>query len=101
MQGPSTDVSAETAGMIPRAIEQIYDLIQELKKEGWEYTMEGQFLEIYNETIHDLLGDPTTYGKVKHEIHHGKNGRTTVSQLKTGKHERTIVPLSPFLTLSF
>ncbi|CDS07022.1 hypothetical protein LRAMOSA09545 [Lichtheimia ramosa] len=83
MQGPATNVTPETAGMIPRAIEQIYDLIQELKKEGWEYSMEGQFLEIYNETIHDLLGDPTSYGKVKHEIHHAKNGRTTVSQLKT------------------
>ncbi|KAI7883064.1 kinesin-domain-containing protein [Lichtheimia hyalospora FSU 10163] len=83
MQGPATDVTTETAGMIPRAIQQIYDLIQELKKEGWEYSMEGQFLEIYNETIHDLLGDPSMYGKVKHEIHHAKNGRTTVTQLKT------------------
>lgn len=82
MQGPNT-VTESTVGMIPRAVQQIYDVAQRLKQFDWNYTMEGQFLEIYNETIHDLLGDATKYGQIKHEIHHGKNGKTTVSNMTT------------------
>ena len=69
MQGPPQPTE-ETSGMIPRAVHQIYDVTQQLRQFGWEYTMEGTFLEIYNETIHDLLGDTASYGKIKHEIRH-------------------------------
>lgn len=86
MEGPP-EITENTVGMIPRAVKQIYDVAQKLKRVGWEYTMEGQFLEIYNKTIHDLLGDATKYGQVKHEIHHDKNGKTTVSELTSVKLE--------------
>ncbi|OBZ89150.1 Kinesin-like protein 2 [Choanephora cucurbitarum] len=82
MQGPSV-ATEETSGMIPRAVNQIYTVTQQLKQLGWEYTMEGQFLEIYNETIHDLLGDASSYGKIKHDIYHEKNGKTTVTDMTT------------------
>ncbi|KAG0740622.1 hypothetical protein G6F57_005832 [Rhizopus arrhizus] len=82
MQGPPQP-NEETIGMIPRAVHQIYKVTQQLKQFGWEYTMEGQFLEIYNESINDLLGEPSDYSKVKHDIHHDKNGRTTVTGMKT------------------
>lgn len=84
MQG-SSNPKAESAGMIPRAVQQIYDVTQKLAEQNWTYTMEGQFLEIYNETVHDLLGDTADYGKIKHEIRHEKNGRTTVTDMTTGK----------------
>ena len=32
--------------MIPRAVEQVFRVAEELKHKGWEYRMEGQFLEI-------------------------------------------------------
>jgi hypothetical protein len=32
--------------MIPRAVQQVFKDTEELKKQGWTYTMEGQFLEI-------------------------------------------------------
>lgn len=35
-----------TAGMIPRAVEQVFRVADELKSKGWQYKMEGQFLEI-------------------------------------------------------
>ena len=35
-----------TAGMIPRAVEQVFAVADELKSKGWAYRMEGQFLEI-------------------------------------------------------
>ncbi|KAI8386912.1 P-loop containing nucleoside triphosphate hydrolase protein [Blakeslea trispora] len=82
MQGPSV-ATEETSGMIPRAVNQIYTVTQQLKQLGWEYTMEGQFLEIYNETIHDLLGDTSSYSKIKHDIYHEKNGKTTVTDMTT------------------
>ncbi len=36
----------ETAGMIPRAVDQVFRVTNDLKSRGWEYTLEGQFLEI-------------------------------------------------------
>ncbi|RCH78021.1 kinesin-like nuclear fusion protein, partial [Rhizopus stolonifer] len=82
MQGPPQPTE-KTTGMIPRAVHQIYDVTQQLKQFGWEYTMEGQFLEIYNESIHDLLGDVSNFGKIKHDIRHEKNGKTTVTDMTT------------------
>ncbi|KDQ13075.1 hypothetical protein BOTBODRAFT_112061 [Botryobasidium botryosum FD-172 SS1] len=79
MEGGSTDA---TRGMIPRAVHQVFAVAEHLRSKGWEYTMEGQFLEIYNETINDLLGTGDL-DKKKHDIKHDKNGRTTVSDVVT------------------
>nr|ADM53352.1 kinesin-like motor protein [Cynops orientalis] len=54
MEGPE-DVNYETMGMIPRAVRQIFQSAEELKLKGWHYTFTANFLEIYNETIRDLL----------------------------------------------
>jgi len=32
--------------MIPRAVEQVFRGTEQMKTKGWEYKMEGQFLEI-------------------------------------------------------
>lgn len=32
--------------MIPRAVEQVFQVAEYMKSKGWEYKMEGQFLEI-------------------------------------------------------
>ncbi|ESK93165.1 kinesin family protein [Moniliophthora roreri MCA 2997] len=83
MEGGSSEV---TQGMIPRAVEQVFRVSQDLKSKGWEYTMEGQFLEIYNETINDLLGKGD-FDKKKHDIKHDpKTGSTRVTDL-------TVIPL--------
>ncbi|KAG8448545.1 hypothetical protein GDO86_015584 [Hymenochirus boettgeri] len=54
MEGPE-DVTPDTMGMIPRAIRQIFTSAEELREKGWQYTFTASFLEIYNETIRDLL----------------------------------------------
>lgn len=77
--------SEEESGMIPKTVRQIYKTAEKLKSKNWTYEMEGQFLQIYNETIHDLLGNPTDFGKLKHEIKHEKNGNTIVTDMTTGK----------------
>ncbi|KAJ2916078.1 hypothetical protein MD484_g4347, partial [Candolleomyces efflorescens] len=87
MEGGNSD---STAGMIPRAVEQVFRVAEEMKSKGWEYKIEGQFLEIYNESIHDLLSTSTSSSEPskKHEIKHDpKSGRTTVTEL-------TVVPLT-------
>ena len=84
MEGPS-DVfeSREEMGMIPRAIYQIFEAAERLKPKGWSYTMDASFLEIYNETIRDLLCKADD--SKKHEIkHNAANGTTTVTNLTSG-----------------
>ncbi|KAL6306189.1 P-loop containing nucleoside triphosphate hydrolase protein [Sparassis latifolia] len=84
MEGGQTEINT---GMIPRAVEQVFQVTDELKTKGWEYKMEGQFLEIYNETINDLLGKGE-FDKKKHDIKHdAKTGRTTVTDVN-------VIPLS-------
>jgi kinesin family protein C1 len=65
-------------GMIPRAVKQIYSAAEKLKEKGWAYSMEAQFLEIYNETLRDLLSKDNE--TKKHEIRHDNaKARTTVT----------------------
>ncbi|MEE6517579.1 hypothetical protein FKM82_027902 [Ascaphus truei] len=54
MEGPRHG-SPETMGMIPRAIHQIFRHAEVLSTNGWEYTFTASFLEIYNESLRDLL----------------------------------------------
>ena len=84
MEGPGVlCMNEDTKGMIPRAVEQIYQSADKLKEKGWAFDIEGQYLEIYNETIRDLIGafDPSK----KHEIKHtGYQGKTIVTDITTG-----------------
>ncbi|KIJ65298.1 hypothetical protein HYDPIDRAFT_175253 [Hydnomerulius pinastri MD-312] len=80
--------SEATMGMIPRAVSEVFRAAQALKSKGWEYKMEGQFLEIYNETINDLLGKGE-FDKKKHEIKHDK----TASSASTRVTDVNVMPL--------
>lgn len=68
MEGGSTEA---TMGMIPRAVNEVFRAAETLRDKGWKYKLEGQFLEIYNETINDLLGKGE-FDKKKHDIKHEK-----------------------------
>ncbi|KAI5779746.1 P-loop containing nucleoside triphosphate hydrolase protein [Geopyxis carbonaria] len=71
-------------GMIPRAVHQIYETAKGLEEKGWKYTMEGNFVEVYNENINDLLGKADDIDKKKHEIRHDpKEGKTTITDVET------------------
>ncbi|GJJ71715.1 kinesin family member C1 [Entomortierella parvispora] len=82
MEGP-LNASGESMGMIPRSVLQIYQNAKALEEKGWKYTMEGQYVEIYNETIIDLLGNDGIDSSKKHEIRHGPNGKTTITDVTT------------------
>ena len=85
MEGPDNGLEDETEmGMIPRAVLQIFESTESLKEKGWSYTMEAQFMEIYNETIRDLLA-PKNDENRKHEIKHDNaTGKTSVTDVTTG-----------------
>jgi len=63
----------------------------EMRKKGWEYTFEVSFLEIYLQTIRDLLANESEdISENKHEIKLVKKGKATV----TCVDGLTIVPVS-------
>ncbi|GAB4831023.1 Kinesin-like protein KIN-14C [Ancistrocladus abbreviatus] len=83
--------STEQKGLIPRSLEQIFQTSQSLSAQGWKYKMQASMLEIYNETIRDLLSTNRTSldmirvengapGK-QYAIKHDANGNTYVSDL--------------------
>ena len=53
----STEGSESSLGMIPRAVNEVFMEATELQTRGWKYEFRASFLEIYNETIRDLLSD--------------------------------------------
>ncbi|XP_047178509.1 kinesin-like protein KIN-14C, partial [Vigna umbellata] len=77
-------------GLIPRSLEQIFQTSQSLKDQGWKYTMQASILEIYNDTIRDLLLTNRSSDHARTEnnasskqytIKHDANGNTHVSDL--------------------
>ncbi|XP_017772076.1 PREDICTED: protein claret segregational [Nicrophorus vespilloides] len=74
MQGVPGDL-----GMIPRCVDLLFKHIQKLEKSGWVYKVEASFLEIYNETIRDLL-DPNS--KETHDIKYNNAKEASVTNLK-------------------
>lgn len=83
--------SPDQKGLIPRSLEQIFKTKQSLQQQGWKYDMQVSMLEIYNETIRDLLPanrscsdmsrtENGVAGK-QYTIKHDANGNTVVSDL--------------------
>ncbi|KAJ2335616.1 kinesin-like nuclear fusion protein [Coemansia sp. RSA 2681] len=94
MQGPdaipASGMDEEILGIIPRAVKQIYENTGKLAERGWEYTLEGQFLEIYNETLQDLLAPSGRSAQAsdkqsKLDIYQDTEGHTRVKNLTTVK----------------
>lgn len=61
MQGREDSVGYETMqpsshmGIVGRAIAHIYATIADLKSSGWDFSVSLEMIEIYNETLRDLL----------------------------------------------
>lgn len=81
-------------GIIPATISHIFSWTKDLKERGWRYEVSCQFIEIYNESVADLLrGEnklPTSSSSedsgtsLKHEIRHNTETReTTVTNVTT------------------
>ncbi|KAI9926360.1 kinesin-like nuclear fusion protein [Aspergillus wentii] len=83
-----THTMSSLDGMIPRAVHQIYATAQQLEEKGWTYTMEGNFVEVYNENLNDLLGNADELDKKKHEIRHDmQRCKTIITDITTVRLE--------------
>ncbi|KAL3471965.1 P-loop containing nucleoside triphosphate hydrolase protein [Aspergillus californicus] len=77
-----THTMSSLDGMIPRAVNQIYETATSLEEKGWRYTMEGNFVEVYNENLNDLLGKAEELDKKKLEIRHDmQRGKTIITDV--------------------
>nr|GMD56174.1 kinesin-like protein KIN-14N [Ipomoea batatas] len=80
---------ADQQGLIPRTLEQVFQTRQNNHAQGWKYDMQVSMLEIYNETIRDLLSpnrsgfdaSRSENGGKQYAIKHDGNGNTHVSDL--------------------
>lgn len=90
MEGPPGSIpkgDLGEIGIIPRAVNKIFDSMKDLESRGWRYEIEVSFLEIYNESIRDLLGEAGT--NKRHEIKHDPhNDATSVTDLSRSKNWR-------------
>ncbi|KAH9803278.1 kinesin-like protein KIN-14N [Citrus sinensis] len=75
-------------GLIPRSLEQIFQTRQSLLSQGWKYEMQVSMLEIYNETIRDLLSTNRDASRLEnacngkqYAIKHDASGNTHVTDL--------------------
>ncbi|MCJ8730829.1 hypothetical protein PDJAM_G00188850 [Pangasius djambal] len=74
-------VMEDMRGVIPRAVQQIFKSADMLREQGWQYTFTASFVEIYNETLRDLLymGKPNKRSEL--EIRKTTNNEVTVTNL--------------------
>lgn len=65
-------------GIIPRSVQHLFDLKCKMEQSGWSISLEASQLEIYNETLRDLLTDEPA-GKL--DVKHARDGSVSVANL--------------------
>lgn len=66
-------------GIIPRSIAKILATVARLQDQGWEYSLEASYIEVYNEQLRDLLGgNSQRLITESNAIQHGADGGHTV-----------------------
>ncbi|KAM6973853.1 kinesin-like protein KIFC1 [Tautogolabrus adspersus] len=78
MEGDEFDA---TRGVIPRAVQQIFKAAEKLGSQGWEFSFTASFVEIYNETLRDLLYTGKANKRPEHEVRKLTNNDVTISNL--------------------
>ncbi|KAM8792399.1 kinesin-like protein KIFC1 [Eudromia elegans] len=75
MEGPPGG-PPETRGLIPRAVRRLFESARDLAQHGWQYRFTASFLEIYNESLRDLLAAAATGGPGAGTVDGGTAGGT-------------------------
>ncbi|KAI0118969.1 kinesin-domain-containing protein [Daldinia grandis] len=72
--GKTYTMSRKGDGIIPRTQDMIFSEVDRLKVLGWEYTVEGSYLEVYQDKLYDLLAsrsakvEPLTVDPISEEL---------------------------------
>nr|CAB3259127.1 carboxy-terminal kinesin 2 [Phallusia mammillata] len=80
MEGPEKP-DPEHDGIIPRSMNLIFQKCEELKKFGWNYKLAVQHVEIYRETLQDLLDTKSQKLEIKTVTKANKQNRVWVKNL--------------------
>eukprot|EP00040_Diaphanoeca_grandis_P043887 m.10612 g.10612 ORF g.10612 m.10612 type:complete len:1550 (+) comp8413_c0_seq1:251-4900(+) len=77
------EADPEKEGIIPRTVKHTFNEVRRLEEHGWTFEVSVSFLEIYNETIRDLLVENTTTDAdlPRYDIKQGKDGSMFVTNL--------------------
>ncbi|XP_068431588.1 kinesin-like protein KIFC1 [Clinocottus analis] len=78
MEGDEFD---ESRGVIPRAVKQIFNAAENLKAQGWEFTFTASFVEIYNESLRDLIYSGKASKRPEYEIRKSASNEVTITNL--------------------
>lgn len=80
----SMDGTREHPGIIPRSIAQIFETIHTISHENPEqvFLVRVSYLEVYNEAVHDLLGEGSSNNKSNHNSSGGGGPDSNVLQIK-------------------
>ncbi|XP_061597369.1 kinesin-like protein KIFC1 [Cololabis saira] len=78
MEGNEFD---EARGVIPRAVQQLFRASEKLGAQGWEFNYTASFVEIYNETLRDLLYTGKASKRPEHDIRKTASNEVTVTNL--------------------
>jgi hypothetical protein len=68
-------------GLIPRALSKILSVSEAMRAAGWSWTLQASFLEIYNESIRDLLHDHKKEAAPSYAIKHEEAWGTVVANM--------------------
>lgn len=68
----------QNLGIVPRAVDEVFEFISQDRSR--EYLLRVSYLEIYNETLKDLLADPRSTPRLT--IHENEKGRVYVNGLR-------------------
>lgn len=79
-------------GIISLSSKKIFEVTEKLKDKGWNYSINGQIIEIYNETIIDLLSanDSNTKHEIIHNDSDGDTFITNVTKIEISSHEKLL-----------
>ncbi|XP_056147042.1 carboxy-terminal kinesin 2-like [Lampris incognitus] len=75
----------ETGGVIPRAVQQVFRASKTLREQGWEFSFTVSFLEIYNETLRDLLYTGMASKRPELDMRKSTNNEVTVTNINYKK----------------
>ncbi|CAL8396530.1 unnamed protein product [Gadus morhua 'NCC'] len=78
MEGGDSDAAV---GVIPRAVQQVFLAAHKLGAQGWEFSFTASFVEVYNESLRDLLYTGKGGKRPEHEIRKSAANEISVTNL--------------------
>lgn len=73
--------SYQAMGVIPRAVQQVFLAAHKLTDQGWKFSFRASFVEIYNESLRDLLYTGKASKRPEHEIRKSAANEISVTNL--------------------